>query len=253
MNFFSVTLKPLQRFGSLMAVLALACTTALPVLALSEDQLISKLNTIPAFTIVDEKGNPVLLIPKEQQETTLLNFYLDPSLANQVMKLAKERKDEQAKNYRIVPTGLGQAYKVARAERQKKDSKVKFQFLTSPKSIKFASDIIKKKDPQAKPFQGVPIFFISGGEKKGILTLKREGQEYLPLFLSEDDLQRNLTELKKGRTNLPKPLAVEVATLDAIVSTILAGKNDVDSKKITFVPARTSLEYAQTLQKSKPK
>ncbi|AGY57471.1 Tic22 family protein [Gloeobacter kilaueensis] len=224
---------------------------ALPVLALSEDQLVAKLNAVPVFTIIDAKGSPLLLIPKQQKDIGILNFYLDSTLAQQAIKLVKDQNPDKGKVYQVASTALGRAYTAIKQEREKKDSKVRFQFLSSPASIQYAYQVAKKKDPNLKNFQGVPVFFLTGGDRRGILTLKRNGQEFLPMFFSEVDLQRNLAALRKGRSDLPGNLSVEVATLDSVVGTMLSGQSDKDAEKITFIPSRAALEYAKTLQKPK--
>jgi hypothetical protein len=231
------------------AALALA---VLPAQALSEQQLVAKLNAVPAFTIIDEKGNPLLLTPKSDKEVAYLNFYLDADLVKQAMEAFKKQNAQAAGKYRVGVTSLGQAFKVATEQQKKKDNKVRFQFLSGSQDLRSATELAKKQNPELKAFQGVPIFFASGGTKQGILTLKREGKEYLPMFFSKADLDRNLDELKKSRKDLPSALNVQVATLDSVVGTILGGKNDADSEKITFLPSRAALQYAQVVQKNNP-
>lgn len=225
--------------------------------ALSETEVVTKLNTIPAFSIVDAKGNPLLLTPKADKKVAYLNFYLDAEVAQQAMQAFQTQNAAMAKSYRVGLISLGQAYKIVKEQAKKKENKVRFQFLSARKDLVTATEIAQKKDPNLKNFVGVPLFFVSGGadtQKQGILTLKRDGKEYLPMFFSEDDLQKNLVQLKQSGKNLPKELSIQVATLDSVVSTMLAGKNDKDSEKITFVPSKTSLEYVQKMQKgaSKP-
>ncbi|MBC8121659.1 MAG: hypothetical protein H7Y22_07470 [Gemmatimonadaceae bacterium] len=249
------TLPNSLRHACILACLMLAALHTPAALALPEDKLIGKLNSIPVFTVVDAKGSPLLLKTKDKTEAALLNFYLDASLAQQAMQAIRKQDAKVAQGYKVSLTGLGQAYRVAKEQRQKKDNKVQFQFLSSPQSVQTAFDIAKKQNPQLKNFPSVPIFFLAGGPKKGILTLNRDGKEYLPMFLSKDDLDRNLRELKQTKPDMAKQLSVEVATLDSVVGTILDTKNDDESSKITFIPAQKALEYAQTLQKSvnKPK
>ncbi|UFP96185.1 Tic22 family protein [Gloeobacter morelensis] len=251
MNFSGA--MPFRLVASALAALAFLFQASFA-FALSEDQLVAKLNLVPVFTIADAKNTPLLLVPKNDKNTAVLNFYLDPALAKQAMQVVKTQNPDKNKTYRVAITSLGQAYKVAKDEQKKQSAKVRFQFLSSPKSVEYATEFFRKKDPNFKTFQGVPVFFLSGGSGNGILTLKREGQEYLPMFFSEVDLQRNLLELRKVRSDLPKNLSVEATTLDSIVGTILNGKNDNDSQKITFIPAKDALDYVKTVQKdSKPK
>lgn len=228
----------------------------LPAFALSEKEVITKLNAIPAFSIVDNKGKPLLLTPKTDKNVAYLNFYLDADIAQKAMEVFQTQNASAAKNYRIGLVSLGQAYKIAKEQAKKKDNKVRFQFLSNSKDLSMATELAQKKDPKMKNFVGVPLFFVSGGsdpKKQGILTLKRDGKEYLPMFFSEDDLQKNLVQLKQSGKNLPKELSIQVATLDAIVGTMLGGKSDADAGKITFVPAKSAIEYVQKLQKSAPK
>jgi ribosome assembly protein YihI (activator of Der GTPase) len=228
----------------------------LPAFALSEKEVITKLNAIPAFSIVDNKGKPLLLTAKTDKNVAYLNFYLDAEVAEKNMQAFQTQNASVAKNYRIGLVSLGQAYKIVREQAKKKDNKLRFQFLSSTKDLATATELAQKRDPKIKNFVGVPLFFVSGGsdpQKQGILTLKRDGKEYLPMFFSEDDLQKNLVQLKQSGKELPKELSIQVATLDAIVGTMLGGKNDTDSEKITFVPAKTALQYVQKLQKGAAK
>jgi ribosome assembly protein YihI (activator of Der GTPase) len=224
--------------------------------ALSEKEVITKLNTIPTFSIVDSKGKPLLLTAKADKNVAYLNFYLDIGVAQRTMEVFQAQNASVAKNYRIGLVSLGQAYTVVKEQSKKKDNKLRFQFLSSSKDLSVATQLAQKKDPNLKNFVGVPLFFVSGGtdpKKQGILTLKKDGKEYLPMFFSEEDLQKNLVQLKQSGKELPKDLSIQVATLDAIVSTMLGGKNDADAEKITFVPSKAALQYVQKLQKSAPK
>jgi hypothetical protein len=236
------------------ALLSISVCSGGPVFALSEQQLLEKLKFVPIFTIVDQKGNPLLLSVKSQKDVGFLNFYLDADLAQQTMKAFQAQNPQQAKNYRIGVINLSQAYQAAITERKKNNTKVRFQFLSSSKDVQTATELAKKQDPKFKDnFAGVPVFFVVGGEKKGILTINKDGKEILPMFFSEADLQNDLNQLRLRRNDLPKSLSVQVATLDSVVGTMLSGKNDADSAKITFFPSRSALTYVQTLVKNAPK
>lgn len=246
----------LSRAGACGALAVLATLAqAHTALALSEDQVIEKLNTVPVFTIVDQKGNPLIVTvkDKDKKDSSILPLFMDQkSVSDAYGNLQKDNKAVKDSQIGVLP--LGQAFKVIREEQKKKDAKIGFQFLTDPKTISYALDLFKKTDAKATSFPGIPVFYAMGSDEKnkskGFVTFEKDGKQYVPLFLDQADIERNLSELKRSKPELAKQMVVEVAPLDSVINSMLEGKNDDQLKSLTFIPSLTSVQYVQTLQKS---
>jgi hypothetical protein len=226
-----------------------------PVLALSEEQVVEKLNQVPIFTIIDQKGNPLIvtLKDKDKKDQSILPFFMDQkSVQDAYGNLQKENKAVKESQIGVLP--LGQAFKVIREEQKKKENKLQFQFLTDPKTIGYALDLFKKTDTKATSFPGIPVFYAMGSDEKtkakGFVTFEKDGKQYVPLFFDQADIERNLNDLKRSKPDLAKQMTIEVAPLDSVINSMLEGKNDDQLKSLTFIPSLTAVQYVQTLQKS---
>lgn len=237
----------------------LACAVAVaPAFALTEDQVADKLNAVPVFTIMDQKGNPLIITvqDKDKKDQSVLPFFLDQKQVQDTYSNIQKREANLAKDSKISVISLGQAYKLIREEQKNKDSKIAFQFLSDAKTIDYALEVFKKSETAAKSFPGIPVFYAVGSDEKnkskGFVTFEKDGKQYVPLFFDEKDIQRNVDELKKTKPELAKQMSVEVAPLDSVIGTMLEGKNDKEFDKLTFVPSLTAIQYLQTIQKPAP-
>ncbi|MBC8121658.1 MAG: hypothetical protein H7Y22_07465 [Gemmatimonadaceae bacterium] len=234
----------------------LACAVAVaPAFALTEEQVADKLNAVPVFTIMDQKGNPLIITvqDKDKKDQSVLPFFLDQKQVQDTYSNIQKREANLAKDSQISVISLGQAYKLIREEQKNKDSKIAFQFLSDAKTVDYALEVFKKSETTAKSFPGIPVFYAVGSDEKnkskGFVTFEKDGKQYVPLFFDEKDIQRNVDELKKTKPELAKQMSVEVAPLDSVIGTMLAGKNDKEFEKLTFVPSLTAIQYLQTIQK----
>ncbi len=238
------------------AVLATIAVAAMPVAALPEGEVVEKLNAVPVFTIVDQRGNPLIVTTKDKdkKDASVLPLFLDQKAAQDAYSNFQKDNSKAAKESSIGVISLGQAFKVIRDEQKKKDTKVSFQFLTDPKTVDYAFNLYKKGDTAAKNFPGIPVFYAMGSDdknkSKGFVTFEKDGKQFVPLFFDEKDIERNVSELKRTKPDLAKQMTVEVASLDSVISTMLEGKNDGEFKKLTFIPSLTAVQYVQSLQKS---
>ncbi|AGY57472.1 Tic22 family protein [Gloeobacter kilaueensis] len=248
---FVQRLATLSLTGLLSAIAV--CTSAQ---ALPEEDVIKKLDSVPVFTIVDPKGNPLIITvkDKDKKDTSILPLFLDQKAVQDAYGNFQKNNAQAAKNSQIGVISLGQAFKAVRDEQKKKDNKVAFQFLTDPKTVDYALEISKKSDANIKSFPGIPVFYAMGSDDKtkakGFVTFEKDGKQYVPLFFDQKDLERNVNEIKRSKPELAKQMNIEVASLDSVVSTMLEGKNDAEFTKLTFVPSLQAVQYVQTLQKN---
>lgn len=241
-----------------LALVLTVLSTALhsqPAAALTEEQVVEKLNIVPVFTIIDPKGNPLIVNVKDktQKDVSVLPLFMDQKGVQDTYTNFK-KDNATIKDAQIGVISLGQAFKAIREEAKKKDNKVNFEFLTDPKTLSYALTLFKKVDAKATSFPGIPVFYAMGsdgkGKTKGYVTFEKDGKQFVPLFFSQADIERNIGDLKKTKPDLAKQMSIEVAPLDSVITAMLEGKNDTQLQTLTFVPALTAVQYVQSLQKT---
>lgn len=233
------------------SILATLTSPLAPALALTEAQVLERLNGVPVFTITDDKGNPLLgSLPtkdkKPDQPDQLLLFFLSPDDAQGMLNRIKQGNPEIGQKARVIVRSMNDAYKVIKQNEANK--KVAFQIVPSKASIESARSILTSQGKPAEQLPAIPVFFATGGKDKdqGLLTLEQEGKQYVPFFFEQKDLQSLIERAQKQQPELAKNTKVQVTSLFQVIDSMI-GKKDAkpaaESERFTFVPSRTAFEY----------
>jgi hypothetical protein len=237
-------------FGGLTG-LVLSPLLTLPALALSQEEVLQKLGPVLVYTVVsvdEAKKQAVPLTAAVKQGDKNFNVawvfftpqdaqkFVDRQKADATSLKAKDPKgaDEQLKllsTTQVAPDSLATFYDAATKSKQS----LKIQFVPSEQQMQSAAAL-------QKDFQGVPLFRVNFGKN-------RYGTSF---FLNKEDLQGELTELKKTQPDLATDAKIEVVPLEGLIE-ILATQSGDDLKKIrVFAPIESRKLLKSIIDQSKP-
>lgn len=220
-------------------------------IAIPEADVLKRLEPIPVFTVTDPKGTPVLAsVPNPQDKTKQIQiayFFMGQSDAQTLVKKLKTDKPDVGKGAKVVTLSLKEAYKIQEQNKDKKDQLV-FQFLPTQQQVESAKTVLKQSGQEVKDFNGIPLFYAVGGEKKGLLTLQQGDKKVIPFYFSQQDLQGMLTQLKQQDAKLSSSTSIAVTSLDRVVGSLFKEKG-ADIEQITLIPSRDALNYVLEQQK----
>lgn len=238
-------------------VLATVTSTIAPVIALSDQQIKSKLDNIPVFLITNPQGLP-LSRPLPQQNGkkaggSVTGVYMSKQEAQAFINELKSVKDkdpkmtQMVKSLQVTPVPLGVIFQQLQKTKNE-PNRLLFAFKPVDKEVKAAMDLLKKSGQQVTQFRSIPVGMVRFGPDKGYVPIKlgnqKAEQEVIPIFFSMQDAQ-NL--LKQVKPKFPKA-DIQVVDVDGILST-LQEKNDPWLNKVVFFPNPEARQYIQTLPK----
>jgi Tic22-like family len=252
-------MKSLVRWG---ATLGLIGSTLLgtvfvgnvPVLALTEQQVKEKLDSVPVYLITNSQGLPLSRpLPEGQngQKSTgsVTGVYLSRQEAQSFIKELQNLKgkdpkmEEVVKSLQVTAVPLGVIYQQLQQSKNQ-PNRLLFAFKPVDTEVKGALELLRQSGQQVNQFKSVPVFAVRFSPEQGYvpIQLKTENQQLIPLFLSKQDAQGLLTQVKP---KFPKA-DIQVIDVDGVIKT-LQDKNDNWLSQVVLVPSPESREYIKTL------
>jgi nickel transport protein len=222
-----------------------------PAIAIPEGEVVKRLEGVPVFAITNEKGAPILAsVPNQKDGSQIATFFVSHQDAQAAVDKIKKSNSNVGKSARVVPVSLRQAYELARDTKKNKQEKIAFQFLPTQQQVNSAVSLLKQKGKEVKQFNGVPLFYASGGsgKDKGLLTVSQNNKQMIPFFFNQQDLKAMLDQLKKENSKL-SATQVEVTTLGQVVDSMLKN-NDAALNQVMLVPSKESVDFVQSQQRS---
>ncbi|MEA5506400.1 Tic22 family protein [Halotia wernerae UHCC 0503] len=252
-------MKALVRWG---ATLGLVGSTLLgtvfvgnaPVLALSEQQIKEKLDSVPVYVITNEKGLPLSRpLPEAQNGKkpggSVTGVYLSRQEAQAFISELRNAKgkdpkmEEMVKSLQVTALPLGVIYQQLQQSKNQ-PNRLLFAFKPVEQEIKGAMDLLRQSGQKVEQFKSVPIFAVRFAPDQGYVPIKltSDKEQLIPLFLSKQDAQGLLSQVKP---KFPKA-DIQVIDVDGVIKT-LQDKNDDWLKQVVLVPSQESREYIKTL------
>lgn len=232
-----------------------------PVLALSEQQIKDKLDSVPVYLITNDKGLPLsrtLPAQNGQQAGSVTGVYMSRKEALAFIKELQNAKkkdpkvEDMAKKLQVTAVPLGVIYQQLQQSKNQ-PNRLLFAFKPVDQEIKGALALLKASGQKIDQFKSVPVFAVRFASDKGYVPIQlgANKQQMIPLFLSKQDAQGLLNQVK------PKfPTAdIQVIDVDGVIKT-LKDKNDPWLNQVVLVPSPESREYIKTLPRDnapKPK
>ncbi len=252
-------MKSLVRWGATLGLVAstLLSTVFLgnvPALALSEQQVKEKLDSIPVYLITNPQGLPLSrTLPDGQNgqksSGSATPVYMSRQEAQSFINELRTAKgkdpkmEEMVKSLQVTAVPLGVIYQQLQ-QTKNQPNRLLFAFKPVEQEVKGAMDLLRQSGQQVNQFKSVPVFAVRFSPEQGYvpIQLKADNQQLIPLFLSKQDAQGLLNQVK-GK--YPKA-EIQVIDVDGVVKT-LQDKNDNWLSQVVLVPSPESREYIKTL------
>lgn len=212
--------------------------------ALPAQEVTQRLQVVPVFTITDAQGRPLLASQSTQQKEKTGLFFFGQQDAQTLLDQLKAKNAKVGNSARITTIGLDKAYELT----QKKPQEAVFRFVPQAKQVQAAVKVLQAEGKKVEQFNLTPLFFAVAGQKeKGYLTIQQGNQQVIPLFMSKEDLDGVLGQLKQKNPQLAATAKIGVGSFEEVVK--LMKEQDVpELKQIAIIPAKESIQYVQSQQ-----
>lgn len=224
----------------------------LQALALTQEQILSKLRAVPVFTIANNQGAPLVASPPNGQKgNPVAGVFISQKDAQAFLENLKKKNPNVAKDVKVVPVSLAEVYQLNQAN-QSKPEKLDFAYVPTKQQMDSAMTVLKQNGQQAKQFNGTPLFVARAGKDKGFLTIQEGNRAVIPMFFNKEDLTPLLERFKQQKPDLAKSVDVQVFPLEGVIEA-MKKENDPQLDKIVLIPPRETIEFVRTLQPQQPR
>ncbi|MEQ8995100.1 MAG: Tic22 family protein [Coleofasciculus sp. B1-GNL1-01] len=208
-------------------------------LALTEQQVMEKLQTVPVFTVTDGEGSPLVAsIPNQNnQNEAVAGVFISQRDAEAFVERLKREKPELGNQVRVVPVSLAEVYQLDQ-QSQNQPNGLDFAYIPVQQQVQSAQQLL----PQGQEFRGVPLFVAKGGQQGGYLTIQQEGQQVIPFFFDKEQLQNLVNRFKEQQPNLASSVQIQVVPLEGIINTLQTQDNP-QLEQILLIPSQESLQF----------
>ncbi len=226
-----------------------------PVLALSDQQIKAKLDSVPVFLITNPQGLP-LSQPVQgqngQKGGSVTGVYLSQQDAQSFINDLRNLKNKDPKLAEIVKTlqvtavPLGVIYQQTQ-QTKNQPNRLLFAFKPVDQEMKGAMELLRASGQSVQQLKSIPVFAVRFAPDKGYVPIKvgSSSQEIIPLFLSEEDAKNLLNQVKP---KFPKA-DIQVIDVDGVIQT-LQQKNDPWLNQVVLFPDKAAREYIQKLPRN---
>lgn len=208
-------------------------------LALTEQQVMEKLQTVPVFTVTDGEGSPLVAsIPNQNnQNEAVAGVFISQGDAEAFVERLKREKPELGNQVRVVPVSLAEVYQLDQ-QSQNQPNGLDFAYIPVQRQVQSAQQLLG----QGQEFRGVPLFVAKGGQQGGYLTIQQEGQQVIPFFFDKEQLQNLVNRFKEQQPNLASSVQIQVVPLEGIINTLQTQDNP-QLEQILLIPSQESLQF----------
>jgi len=208
-------------------------------LALTEQQVMEKLQTVPVFTVTDGEGSPLVAsIPNQNnQNEAVAGVFISQRDAEAFVQRLKQEKPELGNQVRVVPVSLAEVYQLDQ-QSQNQPNGLDFAYIPVQQQVQSAQQLLG----QGQEFRGVPLFVAKGGQEGGYLTIQQEGQSVIPFFFDKEQLQNLVNRFKEQQPNLASSVQIQVVPLEGIINTLQTQDNP-QLEQILLIPSQESLQF----------
>ncbi|MEM9542045.1 MAG: Tic22 family protein [Cyanobacteria bacterium P01_E01_bin.42] len=215
-------------------------------LALTEAQIIERLQSVPVFAVADENGAPLVArIPNQQNASnddgdSVAGVFINPGDAEAFINRLKQENPNLGNKLQIIPVSLGDIYQLDRRNAQAEG--VNFTYVPTTRQVELAEQVNSAQD-----FQGVPLFVAKGGNDGGYLTLQQNNEQVIPFFFEKERLEQMVARFKEQQPSLANTVEIQAIPLEGVIQTF--EQNDsAELEKIVLIPTQASLEYINLLR-----
>ncbi|WP_218080542.1 Tic22 family protein [Anthocerotibacter panamensis] len=217
--------------------------------ALDRKEVFNRLRQIPVFTLINDKGSPVLVTPKaDKDKLQHATFFLNPQDVKEFQNLLNKGNPTLAKTVTVRAVPLNLAFQFGEEQKANKQP-VRVDIVPTRKSVDYALTLAKQVNKDLKQFPGVPVFALTDLTGQKVVSIQPKGQSAPSqvYFLDEKDAQTTLTNLKKANPKLATQTRISAAPFENLLGLLLKLEKPADADRILVVPSTAALSYAKQL------
>ncbi|NMF82896.1 Tic22 family protein [Nodosilinea sp. P-1105] len=210
----------------------------LPAEALSDEDIVDKLEQVPVFIILNSDGQPLTASAEaNNQEVKVPVVFIDGETAETFLDQA-QAEDQSAT---IALIDLGTLYQETHLSAEAATPLLYFP-------------IVEELDTamgMEEDFQGVPLFIARQGEDGPYLTITQNGETSLPMFFSRNDLQTLLDRYAETDAAAAQEIVVQVLSLEWLLATMATNEDpalDAQLEQVRLFPSTEVLNYIRSQQ-----
>lgn len=235
---FPRSFLPLPLLGALAGGSFLGASWLLPqaAYALTDEQIVDKLEQVPVFIILNADGQPLTVAAeRDSTEIKVPVVFLDGQTAETFLAQAQSEDDSA----QVALVDLGTLYQETNLGENPDTPLLYFPIdeeLTTAVAL------------QAN-FQGVPLFIARQGEEGPYLTITQDGSTLLPMFFSRDDLQTLLDRYAETNADAASDITVQVLSLEWLLAAMADNSDpalDEQLDQIRLFPSTEVLDYIRS-------
>ncbi|MGB3536282.1 MAG: Tic22 family protein [Microcoleaceae cyanobacterium] len=219
-----------------------------PAVALTEAEILEKLNSVPVFTVTDPNGAPlVATVPQEGSDaSSVAGVFISRQDALNFVNNLKQNNPDLASAVQVTPVSLGEVYQMSLKARNN-PSELQFAYVPVEQQVNSAKALLNTED-----FQGVPLFIArQNTEDGGYLTIQQGGNQIIPTFFNKEDLQGMLENFQDDQPDLISAVEIEVVSLEALLQALQTdGEDSQFLNRIVLIPPRETVEFLKQQQPS---
>ncbi|ASC70866.1 Tic22 protein, chloroplast protein import component [Halomicronema hongdechloris C2206] len=205
-------------------------------LALPQSEIVTKLERVPVFLILNGDGQPLTVSPSEErQDAKFPVVFMDAQEAEEALDNARE----QDTNAQIALLDLGTLYE----QTQTDEGEVPLMYFPEEDELQAATTLQEE-------FRGVPLFLARQGSDGPYLTINQNGQSSLPVFFSRQDLQSLLDRfLQQNAEVTAEDISVQVLSLEWLLQAMRSNDDpalDEQLQQIRLFPSSDVLQYVRS-------
>ncbi|MGC9504377.1 Tic22 family protein [Baaleninema sp.] len=245
---------------------------AMPAAALSEEEVLEKLATIPVFTITNNDGAFFLdAVPNAQNQSQPQQFvrvFFDIDDAKQAAEDIATQRPDLEDDLRVTLTSMADIYMMEQEFESEgangetangEDSEsLEFAYIPPREEMNAAVSLLQEQDRTSDLlevegqngetvyiFPGVPLFAatVGTGENQRYLSVQQNGEAYVPLFFDRDDLNNAIQQ-----ANLSEPVDTQVLQLESLLDRMtVEDANDAAYEQLVLIPTRESARLMENV------
>lgn len=254
-------MKSLIRWGAMLGLMGGAMFGSFngspEALALSEDEILQKLESVPVFTITDAEGSPLIAnipnAPNSDNATDVAGVFISAEDANRFVERLRQEQPEIADDIQVTVISLAEIYRLDRANASN-NTPLEFSYVPTREEVEEAVSVLVESDRQDELSQqngeyiypGVPLFLATAGPNQGYMTLEYEGEVVIPVFFDRSDLENVISRFREQQPEFADSVETEVIQLEGVLQTLSNEDNEI-VEQLMFVPDSDSLEFVGNL------
>lgn len=218
-------------------------------LALPDEEVKARLETVPVFTLVDAEGSLVVATFTEEQDSPpVATVFISHENAENFLQNMGANNPESVNGVRVAPISLARVYEIALAG-QDEQNPLQVAFIPERQEVEAAVSILQQNGEEVQEFKGVPLFIAKSGEgeEESLLTIQQGEEQVIPMYFSEEELQTALSGLRESQPDLADSVRIEVVPLDRLIENLRSSDN-AELNQIYLVPPEESINYIRSMQ-----